>query len=226
MALTLLAGPANAGKVALLLERYVGALQATAAPAKPARPSNGAASDALVEPFLIVPNRRTSTVSSGSSLALPNALMAGEIGTFDDLFGRLARAGRRTPAGRHDAQRTLIVRGVIARARLNGWTRSGAFSSGFADALSATLGELESGLVRARELEGDLAALCGLPGRARQPRLWDRDLERRAAANGLRASWSVEAGPFFAYGFEDLTGAQWRCLRPSPAARSDRLAAV
>jgi len=34
--LTLLAGPANAGKVALLLERYVGALQATAAPAKPA----------------------------------------------------------------------------------------------------------------------------------------------------------------------------------------------
>src|SRR6476469_3758021 len=75
MALTLLAGPANAGKVALLLERYLGALDD--------------------EPFLIVPNRSDVDRVERQLLATTGALMAGEIGTFDDLFGRLARAGGR-----------------------------------------------------------------------------------------------------------------------------------
>src|SRR2546429_136088 len=100
MALTLLAGPANAGKVALLLERYRDAI---------AR-----------EPFLIVPNRS-------------------------------------------DVDRVE------------------------------------------RELRGP----------------WDRDLQRRAAAErvgGELAAW--EGRPVFAYGFEDLTGAQWALLE-ALAGRAD-----
>src|SRR3989442_3725701 len=193
MALTVLVGPANAGKVALLLERYLGTLDD--------------------EPFLIVPNRSDVDSVERQLLGATGALMAGEIGTFDDLFGRLARAGGEHRPVATDAQRTLIVRGVIARARLNGCTRS-ARSSGFADALSTTLGELESGLVEPAELEGDLAGLyADYRGELDSLGLWDRDLERRAAAERLAGELGAwEGRPVFAYGFEDLTGAQWAPL--------------
>jgi ATP-dependent helicase/DNAse subunit B len=194
MALTLLAGPANAGKVALLLERYLAALGQ--------------------EPFLIVPNRSDVDRVERELLASSGALLAGEIGTFDDLFARVARAER----GGHrpvatDAQRALIVRRVLTQAKLNGWTRSARFA-GFADALSAALGELESGLVEPGDLDGDLAGLYA-EYRAELDRLglWDRDLERRAAAERLAGELGAwEGRPVFAYGFEDLTGAQWALL--------------
>src|SRR5947208_10513089 len=193
MALTLLAGPANAGKVALLLERYLAAL---------AR-----------EPFLIVPNRSDVDKVERELLASCGALLGGEIGTFDDLFRRLARDGGEQRPGATDAQRALTVRRALERAQLNGWTRSARFT-GFADALSSALGELESGLVEPGELEGDLAGLYG-EYRAELDRLglWDRDLQRRAAAERVAhelAAW--EGRPVFAYGFEDLTGAQWALL--------------
>jgi hypothetical protein len=169
MALTLLAGPANAGKVALLLERYREALAS--------------------EPFLIVPNRSDVDRVERELLASCGALLGGQIGTFDDLFRRLARDGGEHRPVATDAQRALIVRRALAHARLNGWTRSARFA-GFADALSSTLGELESGLVEPAELEGDLAGLYG-EYRAELDRLglWDRDLQRRAAAErvGRRA---------------------------------------
>ena len=114
MALTLLAGPANAGKVALLLERYLAALEGATAPAKPARPLSGTASGAL-EPFLIVPNRSDVDRVERELLASCGALLGGEIGTFDDLFARVARAepGGHRPVAT-DAQRALIVRRVLA----------------------------------------------------------------------------------------------------------------
>src|SRR5437868_5632355 len=193
MALTLLAGPANAGKVALLLERYLDAL--------------------AHEPILIVPNRSDVGRVERELLASCGALLGGQIGTFDDLFRRLARDGGEHRPVATDAQRALIVRRALARARLNGWTRSARFA-GFADALSSTLGELESGLVEPGELEGDLAGLYA-EYRAELDRLglWDRDLERREAAE--RVAGELEAWgerPVFAYGFEDLTGAQWTLL--------------
>src|SRR5437868_7814118 len=193
MALTLLAGPANAGKVALLLERYLDAL--------------------AHEPILIVPNRSDVDRVERELLASCGALLGGQIGTFDDLFRRLARDGGEHRPVATDAQRALIVRRALARARLNGWTRSARFA-GFADALSSTLGELESGLVEPGELEGDLAGLYA-EYRAELDRLglWDRDLERREAAE--RVAGELEAWgerPVFAYGFEDLTGAQWTLL--------------
>src|SRR5213595_3783286 len=193
MALTLLAGPANAGKVALLLERYLAAL---------AR-----------EPFLIVPNRSDVDKVERELLASCGALLGGEIGTFDDLFRRLARDGGEHRPVATDAQRALIVRRALSHARLNGWTRSARFA-GFADALSSALGELESGLVEPGELEGDLAGLYA-EYRAELDRLglWDRDLERRAAAERLAGELGAwERRPVFAYGFEDLTGAQWALL--------------
>jgi ATP-dependent helicase/DNAse subunit B len=193
MALTLLAGPANAGKVALLLERYRDAI---------AR-----------EPFLIVPNRSDVDRVERELLASCGALLGGQIGTFDDLFRRVARDGGEHRSVATDAQRALIVRRAVARARLNGWTRSARFS-GFADALSATLGELESGLVEPAELEGDLAGLYGeYLAELDRLGLWDRDLHRRAAAQrvgGELGAW--DGRPVFAYGFEDLTGAQWALL--------------
>ena len=57
MALTLLAGPANAGKVALLLERYLDAL--------------------THEPFLIVPNRSDVDRVELELLASCGALLGG-----------------------------------------------------------------------------------------------------------------------------------------------------
>src|SRR5437588_377880 len=193
MALTLLAGPANAGKVALLLERYLDAL--------------------AHEPILIVPNRSDVDRVERELLASCGALLGGQIGTFDDLFRRLARDGGEHRPVATDAQRALIVRRALARAPLTGCTRSARFA-GFADALSSTLGELESGIVDPAELEGDLAALYGeyraeLDGLG----LWDRDLQRRAAAERVAGEFGAWHGrPVFAYGFEDLTGAQWALL--------------
>jgi ATP-dependent helicase/nuclease subunit B len=195
MALTLLAGPANAGKVALLLERYLGSIEH--------------------EPFLIVPNRSDVDAVERQLLARCGALMGGDIGTFDDLFRRIVRSD---PGGAHrpvatDAQRALLVRRVVAAARLNGWTRSASYA-GFADALGATLGELESGLVEAEQVEGELGELYAAYRRELDRlSLWDRDLERRAAATRIAGELDAWDGrPVFAYGFEDLTGAQWALL--------------
>ena len=77
MGLTLVAGPANAGKVALLLDRYLARLDD--------------------EPTLIVPNRSDVDRVERDLLARCGCLFAGAIGTFDDLFVRIAgdaRSGR------------------------------------------------------------------------------------------------------------------------------------
>src|SRR5215475_5396350 len=79
---------ANAGKVALLLRRYLDVLPQ--------------------EPYLIVPNRSDVELVERQLLALQPALLAGSIGTFDDLFGRIAREGGETRRVATDAQRALV----------------------------------------------------------------------------------------------------------------------
>ena len=93
--MSLLAGPAHAGKVALLLERYLARLDD--------------------EPTLIVPNASDVDRVERDLLARCGCLFSGSIGTFDDLFARLA-AGDPGAAPRRD--RRAARPGRATRARL------------------------------------------------------------------------------------------------------------
>jgi len=191
--LSLLAGPANAGKVALLLDRYLARLDD--------------------EPYLIVPNVSDVDRVERDLLARHGCLLGGAIGTFDDLFRRLAAGDPDRREVATDAQRALVARRALAAARLDGLARS-ARTGGFADALQAALGELEQGLLDPDDLDGELAELYRCY-RAELDRLglWDRDLLRRRAAERLASELDAWHGePVFAYGFEDLTGAEWALL--------------
>ncbi|HEY2939038.1 MAG TPA: PD-(D/E)XK nuclease family protein [Gaiellaceae bacterium] len=201
MALSLLAGPANAGKVALLLERYLGALQS--------------------DPFLIVPNRPDVDRAERELLRRAGALVGGSIGTFDDLFRRIAQGNGAHRNVVTEVQRTLLLRRVVSGARSEGLGRSAKFA-GFADALGATVAELESALLEPVELDGELAELyAAYREELDRLQLWDRELERRHAADRVAGELEAWDGrPVFAYGFEDLTGAEWALLE-ALAARSE-----
>jgi hypothetical protein len=199
--LSLLVGPANAGKVARLLDRYLENLDR--------------------EPFLVVPNRAEVDRVERDLLARHGALLGGTIGTFDDLFELLAHGERRRPPVVTEAQRTLVLRRALAGASLNGLGPSSRFA-GFGETLLSAISELESGLVDPDEAGGELAPLY----RAYREELGkldltDRDLERRYAVErveGELAAW--EGRPVLAYGFEDLTGAQWALVQ-ALAGRTD-----
>ena len=102
--LSLIAGPANAGKVGRLLDRYVAALDR--------------------EPVLIVPNRSDGDGVSRELLARRPALLAGSIGTFDDVFERIAFGAAETRPLVTATQRTLLARRAVQGAPLNGLARS------------------------------------------------------------------------------------------------------
>ena len=73
MGLSLVVGPAHAGKVAHLLEGFLGALDR--------------------DPWLIVPNRVDVDRVERELAARQGALLAGTVGTFDTLFAHLAGPG-------------------------------------------------------------------------------------------------------------------------------------
>jgi ATP-dependent helicase/DNAse subunit B len=193
--LTLITGPANAGKVALLLRRYLEALPQ--------------------EPVLIVPTRPDVEQAERDLLKVQPALLGGTIGTFDDLFRTVARGGGGSRPIASPIQQTLIARRAVAsaRARMNGLGRSARFG-GFADALLGAVGDLEAGLLDPGDLDGDLAALYGAYlSELDQVGLWDRQLQRRHAAERVAGDLSAWHGePVFAHGFEDLTAAEWALL--------------
>jgi ATP-dependent helicase/DNAse subunit B len=201
MALTLLVGPANAGKVERLLDRYLAALGR--------------------DPILIVPNRPDVDWAERELLARSPALLDGRIATFPDLFEWVADGlPERRPVAT-ETQQTLALRAAVARTPLNGLGES-ARSAGFADALREAIAEVEAGLASADELRGPLARLYG-SYREELDRLglWDKHLLRAAAAERLAAelgSWQGQ--PVFAYGFEDLTAAEWAVLE-TLAGRTD-----
>ena len=194
MALALLVGPANAGKVARLLDRYLEALDR--------------------DPFLIVPNRADVDRVERDLLSRRPAVLGGTIGTFDDVFRRIREQGGAASRPQlTEAQRSLLLTRVVSGASLNGLGPSARYP-GFADALGSAVADLEAALLEPEELEGQLADLYRAY-RAELDRLdlWDRELARGHAAElvgGEFAAWG--ATPVFAYGFEDLTGAQWHLL--------------
>src|SRR5919197_5271948 len=193
VALTLVTGPANAGKVELLLERYLAALPR--------------------EPLLIVPNRSDVEQAERRLLRRDPCLLGGWIGTFDDLFGQLARDGGEARKVLPDSVRAIVLRRTAQRAKLNGLGASARFA-GFADALADAIRELEGGLVEPGDVDGRLGELhAAYRGELARVGAWDRDLERRYAAERVASELGAWDGrPVFAYGFEDLTGAQWRLL--------------
>ena len=193
MGLSLVVGPAHAGKVALLLERFLESLEE--------------------DPWLIVPTRSDVERVERDLLRRRPALLGGSIGTFDDLFRALADGDTERRPIATDAVRALAVRRAVAAAPLDGLGRS-AGSAGFADALAGALAELESALVDPDALDGDLAALHRAY-RAELDRLglWDVHLLRRRAVERLAGELAAWDGrPVFAYGFEDLTAAEWGLL--------------
>lgn len=201
MGLTLVLGPAHAGKVALLLERFLEA-QAT-------------------DPWLVVPNRADVERVERDLLRRRPALLAGRIGTFDDLFDDVvAGAPDRRPVAT-GAQRMLALRRAIARAELDELGRT-ASSAGFAESLLDALGDLGSALVDADRLAGDLGVLARAYGsELERLGIWDRERLRGAAVERLRGdldAWG--SSPVLAYGFEDLTGAEWALLE-ALAARTE-----
>jgi len=194
MALALLVGPANTGKVARLLDRYLETLDR--------------------DPFLIVPNRADVGRVEHELLERRPALLGGAIGTFDDLFRRvLQNAGAVSRPQVTEAQRSLLLARVVSGASLNGLGPSSRYP-GFADALGTAVADLEAALLEPGELEGQLSELYrGYRAELDRLQLWDRELARAHAADlvaGEFGAWG--SAPVFAYGFEDLTGAQWRLL--------------
>lgn len=200
MPLRLLLGPANAGKVDRLLDGFVESVDRDA--------------------HLVVPNRRDIEVTEHDLLRRVPCLFGGWIGTFDDLFALIAH--RRPGSGRlTEVQQRLLLRETLRGVDLAEFAASARFD-GLLDTLGATLGDIETALVEPHELPGPLGqiqAACRL--RLSELDLTDRAQLRRAAVDRLerdRAAWGE--APVFAYGFEDLTGAQWALLE-ALAARTE-----
>jgi ATP-dependent helicase/nuclease subunit B len=195
MALALLVGPANAGKVARLLDGYLEKIDR--------------------EPFLVVPTRPDRESVERYLLERSPTLLGGTIGTFDDLFTQIARGNGNSRPVATESHRAL------ASTPLNGLGSSARYG-GFSVGLMAVLSELESSLLDPGDLGGDLARLYGsYSSELERLSLWDRDLERRYAVHRLENQLEAWDGrPVLAYGFEDLTGAQWALLR-ALAGRSD-----
>ncbi|HLE98251.1 MAG TPA: hypothetical protein VI540_00020, partial [Gaiellaceae bacterium] len=165
MGLSLVLGPAHAGKVALLLERYLEAYDR--------------------DPWLVVPNRADVERVERDLLRRRPALTAGRIGTFDDLFAYVASGHADARPLLSEPQALLALRRAVARAELDELAAS-AGSAGFVETLLATLAELDSALLEPGRLDGDLERLA----RAYRDELaaldrWDRGSVRRAAVERL-----------------------------------------
>ncbi len=202
MPLRLIAGPANAGKVELLLDRYRAALEVGQ------------------EPVLVVPNREDVDRVEGELLARSGALFGGSIVLFDRLFDTIAGRGvEGRPLGR--AERSLLVRRVLAGAEFGGFSESAA-RGGFAESLLQAFDELEAGLLEPAEVGGELGSLwAAYRAELRALGRSNRGMRRRAAVERLRSDLDAWTGaPVFAYGFEDLTGAEWALLE-ALAARTE-----
>ena len=128
-----------------------------------------------------------------------------------------AAAGRdRRPAGARRSGR------YSRAASLNGLARS-ARTRGFADTLLADARRARVGAARPGR-RSTATSPASTPPTARELDrlgLWDRDLLRRRAAERLASDLDAWQGePVFAYGFEDLTGAEWALLE-ALAGRAD-----
>jgi ATP-dependent helicase/DNAse subunit B len=207
MPLTLLLGPANCGKVALLLDRFVEAVESGATP------------------YLVVPTRPDVELAERDLVLRRPALLGGMIGTFDDLFERvLVRCGRST-GSLSGLERRLAVERAVDEAQLETLAAPARFT-GFGDGLARLFDDLASA-AEPEQLERRLARFIEPGRRAELAALHAgyRALLESVGADdrsGLRGQAAVLLGgrleawddaPVFAYGFEDVTGVQLAALR-------------
>ena len=188
--LSLVVGPAHAGKVALLLERYLSLLD--------------------LDPWLIVPNQAEVEVVERALVATSGGLLAGTVGTFDRLFESLATSdGHGRPVVGEAARRTLV-----RRALADGDEQVARRFPGYGEALVDVFAELEGSLLEPDQLAEPLRSVVrGYRAELERHGLWDRGALRRRALerlSGELGAWA--ANPVLAYGFEDLTSAEWRLL--------------
>jgi len=183
MALSLVVGPAHAGKVALLLQRFLATID--------------------LDPWLIVPNRSDVDRVERDLLARSEILLAGRIGTFDDLFEEIAEDDPERRPVASAAVREVAVRRALSRVQLAELGAS-ASTSGFSDSLLQAIAELDDALVAPDALDGDLSLLRAayreqLDGLG----LWDRGGLRARAVERLASELDAwrSGRPVFAYGF-------------------------
>ncbi len=169
---------------------------------------------------------RTGSTSTGSRRDLVRrrpALLAGTVGTFDDLFRHVVEAG--TADGVRSPPRSSARSPCDAPWRVSSSTSSARRRRppDSPTTLLQTIGELEVGARRpvlgstatSRASSRRIATSSSALG------LRDRDGLRRHAVERLRSDLDAWSGaPVFAYGFEDLTGAEWALLE-ALAARTD-----
>jgi len=202
MALSLVLGPAHAGKVARLLDRFL---------------AEGAA-----DPWLIVPNRSDVDRVERDLLARASILFAGRIGTFDDLFEEIAAGDPGRVPLAAPSVREIAVRRVVGKARL-GELEASAGTPGFAESLLRAVSELDAALVAEAAVDGELGRLrAAYHEELHRLGLRDRHGLRAAAVRRLTTeldAWQPGRS-VFAYGFEDLTAAEWALLE-ALAGRTD-----
>jgi hypothetical protein len=201
MPLQLVLGPANCGKIALLLDRFL------------------EAADAGDDPFLIVPNRPDVEAVERELVHRRGVLVGGRVGTFDDLFEEVLGRCREARPLVGDVQRRLLLADVVSGTQLHALAASARFT-GFEDAVGALADELSAAMeeprpaadsARAQELSALVAAYrAAVDGIG----MHDRPGRRAVAAGlleGRLGAWDDR--PVLAYGFEDMTRAQLRALR-------------
>ena len=197
MGLSLVVGPAHAGKVEHLLDRFVVALHR--------------------DPWLVVPNRADVERVERELVERCGGLLAGTVGTFDTVFAELADGDGRGKRVLGDLERLLLVR------RLTDGAPPGlARFPGYADALARTLAELDGALLESDDLEEPLASLlAGFHAELDRLEAWDAAALRRRALTRLTTELEAWAdAPVFVHGFEDLTGVEWHLLE-ALAARTE-----
>jgi ATP-dependent helicase/DNAse subunit B len=195
--LSLVVGPAHAGKVRTLLDGFLAAIDR--------------------DPWLVVPNRADVERVERELLEGEGGLLAGTVGTFDTLFESIARGGGSSRRTLGEAERTTLVRALVAESTL-----AAARFAGVADAVARSVAEVDGAMLAPEDVPEPLASLVRrYHHELERLGAWDRGALRRHAVERLAGdlgAWG--ASPVFAYGFEDLTGVEWRLLE-ALAARAE-----
>jgi len=205
MGLSLIVGPPNSGRTGRTLEAFRAA--------------------AARDPVLVVPTVDDVERFEEELTRDGDVVIGATVGTFDQLFGMVARATD-APAGPalSRTQRLRLAREAAARADLRLLAASSR-RPGFAAALEELISELQGALVdpialaeRAGEAgpyELEVAALYGSYLRLRDDLGLHDDHSLAAAATAAlrqrREAWGVR--PVFLYGFDDLTHEQLELVR-------------